>query len=293
MTSWVSSGVRATTVSASNARPTTEARCAVRRSFPGKRSIRAASSAWMVAGTWNVGPPAVPSSELVCPSSASIRTISSTKSGLPSAAARMRVRRPGGTAEPPGSASIRAEAASPGRPSRTMAVPVLPSRASRETAQAGQGASGRRGAAARPGRRRGCAPGVRGAWALPNGYPRPARPEGGTWRGVRACGERPRRYSSRSDGSSLSPIALARRRARRGPSLASARSVASLAWPSIRESVSTMPAAAWTTWVMGRNVIPHRRAGSSRAGQSRSRLPGRRMQQRAGSCQRLPPRPGR
>ena len=64
-----------------NSLPTTDARSTVARSVRGRRSSRAASSAWIVGGT--AGSPFVPSS-------LAIATICSTKSGLPSAASTTR-----------------------------------------------------------------------------------------------------------------------------------------------------------------------------------------------------------
>ena len=83
----------AATRSRVNSFPSTDAASRIARSTGSRRSSRAASSAWIVGGTAigvssEEGPDWSP---FRTPSSASIATTSSTKSGLPSATSRMRV----------------------------------------------------------------------------------------------------------------------------------------------------------------------------------------------------------
>ena len=100
-----SAGASASTAPRQNSFPTTAAASRICRSSPGRPSSRAASSARMVGGTAiparSPSASHAPSARRSRPESTSIPTISSTNSGMPSAAAVIRSRTSTGSGVPP------------------------------------------------------------------------------------------------------------------------------------------------------------------------------------------------
>ena len=192
------SGESSETAPRSKTRPTTDPRCATVRSPASRLSSRAAIRREIDLGTATSsmsGTAAqVPSaSRTRWPASTSMARNSSTKSGLPSAASRIRARSGPGKAGPPGNTSTSADAFEASSGSRRMIHAF--GRSSPQSGRASR-SSGRAGQSSRIGASRLQStiepPACRAAQVPPSGRPRRGRPADGLRRGRRTTGAPPR-----------------------------------------------------------------------------------------------------